>query len=74
MGKPTIIAVGSITHAMRGQSELAKRGIISDIQRVSHLIPNRGCGYCLKVKQNGPQAVMVLKQAGIRILEVVDEE
>lgn len=74
MDKTVIIAVGSITNAIRAQKELEKNGIKSYIQRVSVHIPKRGCGYCLKINKNGENAAEIIKKAGIRVLEVVEEE
>ncbi len=71
--KKIIIAVGSITNAIRAQQELSINGIKSDIQRVSVHIPKRGCGYCLKINRNGEAAEKIIRNACIRILEVVVE-
>lgn len=73
MDKVTIIAVGSITNAIRAQKILDKYNIRSFIQRVSVHIPNRGCGYCLKINKNSDEAVEIIKKANIRVLEVVEE-
>lgn len=74
MGKSTVIAVGSITNAIRARQELTKNGIDCTIQRVSVHIPNRGCGYCVRTDgENGSSAEEILKKIGIRILEVAEE-
>lgn len=73
MGKPLIL-VSSITYAMKGRELLAKRGISAYLERVPHLEGKTGCGYCLYVPQRTEQAVALLRQAGIHVLDVIDGE
>ncbi|HAN44656.1 MAG TPA: DUF3343 domain-containing protein [Ruminococcaceae bacterium] len=68
----TVIIVGSITYAMKGQKILEKYGIASYIARNTDDIAQYGCGYNLKVYYNARQAIEILQQSGIKIRAVIE--
>ena len=61
-----ILAVGSVTNAMRGRDLLAQNGITAHVGRAR---PNEvnGCGYTLTVTGDAERARRLLQAAGIRI-------
>lgn len=46
-----LITFRSVTFAQRGQSWLRKAGIDSSIQRTPAGLSDRGCSYCLRLRQ-----------------------
>ena len=46
-----LITFRSVTFAQRAQSQLKKAGIDSSIQRTPAALSDRGCGYCLQLRQ-----------------------
>lgn len=67
------IKVGSITNAQRASALLKRNRIKPQIIRIDNPQPGDGCGYMLKIKKEDSDAIHILKNNGIRILEVVDE-
>ena len=66
----TLFVVTSITMAIKGQNLLYKNRISSDIQRVADK-KKYGCGYCVTVRHQSEAAEKLLRQSGIRILDVL---
>lgn len=57
------ITFRSVTLAQRGEGVLNRKGIKCYLQRTPRWMEERGCGYCLKLKQQDiPGAVEVLRQ------------
>jgi len=68
------IKLGSITNAQRAQKELAKRGYVSRISRLSQPKAGDGCGYVLRVNAKEKNEVIhILHKSGINILGVESE-
>ncbi len=65
---PTMYQVGSVTNAMRGKQLLEKQGIRAYVRR--HVEPDgkNGCGYSLYVPHRSPDAVAILTDGGVTIL------
>lgn len=56
-----LITFRSVTFAQRGQARLRKAGIDSSIQRTPAGLSDRGCSYCLRLRQwDISQAVQLL--------------
>ena len=71
--RQSIIAQSSLTYAYKGQSILQENGIPSQIIRLSGQRTQRGCGYGLSLaKQELPRAVMLLRQRGAFIGEILN--
>ncbi len=59
----------SVTPAQRGEAVLRKAGIRCSLQRTPGWMEERGCGYCLRLRQNeAAEAVELLRgsQVGFR--------
>lgn len=67
MDKP-LIALTSITHAMKGKSLLQKYGILSEIERTPKGRGVKSCGYSLYVPKRTDEAQAILKENGIAVL------
>lgn len=65
-----IVSVGSITFAIKGRDLLRKYGIKAYIERKTNPNGDTGCGYVIVAEGNGNQIVKLLKDAGIKILDV----
>lgn len=73
MGRP-MIAIGSITFAMKGQEILKRSGIRSSVERVYRNNGGKGCGYGLLVPKRTDEAVVMLQQAGIPVTDRLEWE
>lgn len=68
VSEKTVLAVGSVTNAMRGRELLAQNGISALLGRGK---PGQlGCGYTLAVSGDETKAVRLLEAAGIRVRRV----
>ncbi len=67
MDKP-LIALTSITHAMKGKSLLLGYGIFSEIKRTPKGRGVKSCGYSLYVPQRTDEALALLEENGIVVL------
>lgn len=57
------ITFRSITFAQRGEGELRRKGIPCTLQRTPRWMEERGCGYCLRVRQrDAGEAVGILQR------------
>lgn len=68
-GTEYVLAVRSVTSAMRAQKLLEREGIRTTIQRSTDT-SRRGCGYTVKIKSELSYALGVLQAAGIEVLDV----
>lgn len=66
------IHVGSITNAMRGRRLLEAEGIRAYMHRATHAEVSDGCGYSLLVTNQVERAVRILKDKGVRVIQVRD--
>lgn len=62
------IKVGSITNAQRAKSVLSKNSIKASVQRLDNPAPGDGCGYVVRVEENGRNIKEILEKNGIRVL------
>lgn len=67
MDKP-LLALTSITHAMKGKSLLLRFGIFSEIVRTPKGRGVKSCGYSLYVPKRTDEAQAILKKNGILVL------
>lgn len=68
-GTEYVLAVRSITSAMRAQKLLERVGIRTTIHRSTNT-SQRGCGYTIKFKSDLDYALSILEPAGIEIFEI----
>lgn len=67
------ITFRSVTPAQRGQRILQQAGIACSLQRTPRWMEERGCGYCLRLRQADTQrAVALLRQGNQPFSKVYD--
>lgn len=60
------ITFRSITFAQRGERMLSTGGVGCTLQRTPGWMEERGCGYCLRVRdREAPEAVRLLRQGKV---------
>ena len=65
------ITFRSVTPAQRGQRILLQAGIDCSLQRTPRWMEERGCGYCLRLRQSDTErAVAVLRQGKLPFSKV----
>lgn len=64
-----LISLPSITYANKAKSYLAQYGIQSTVIKTPKSLRKRGCGYSLRVNQDGGQVASLLQQAGFELLD-----
>ena len=69
------ITFRSVTLAQRGEGILRRKGIDCHLQRTPKYMAERGCSYCLRLRQrNMDGALAVLQRENIPISKVWDGE
>ena len=65
------ITFRSVTPAQRGQRILQQAGISCSLQRTPRWMEERGCGYCLRLRQEDlQQALLLLRQGKLAFSKV----
>lgn len=67
--KKDYIVTGTVTYAIRGRDLLRRHNINCEVKKISGAM--YGCGYAIKVFGDIENAVSILKQNGIKILDVL---
>lgn len=70
--KRYIVATGTVTYAIKGRDLLRKKGYKANIERKSGE-KVQGCGYAIIFEGDIGAAELLLRQAGIKILEITEE-
>ena len=65
-----MIVTGTITYAMRGRDILRKNGFKATVERNSSGLGRIGCGYGIVVYGELGNAVELLKENGIKLIDV----
>lgn len=65
-----VVITGSVTYAIRGRDILRKEGFRVTVERNASGIARFGCGYGIVVTGDIDAAVTILRNNGIKILEV----
>ncbi len=68
-----LIAMSSITYAMRAKDILFKYGINSNVERMQKFNNNKGCGYSLYVPKDIYKARKILSEHGIKMIDMEGE-
>ncbi len=68
--KKHYITTGTVTYAIKGRDLLRKYGFAAKIERISSGSAGIGCGYNIVISGNIEKAVDLLKNAGVKILEI----
>ncbi len=68
--KRHVISAGSITYAIKGRDALRKTGYDAYIERKTNNTGSNGCGYVIIVEGSTQRIMNILKNAGVKILDV----
>ena len=68
-----IIVTGTVTYAIKGRDVLRKKGFKVAIERNSTGLSRYGCGYGIVVDGNIEHATEILKDYGVKILDIKKE-
>lgn len=71
--KRYIIATGTVTYAIKGRDILRKNGFTVKIERITG-DKTLGCGYVLVLNDNVSEAEKILKENGVKILKITEEQ
>ncbi len=71
--KRYIIATGTVTYAIKGRDILRKNGFTVKIERITG-DKTLGCGYVLVLNENVSEAEKILKENGVKILKITEEQ
>ncbi len=71
--KRYVIATGTVTYALKGRDLLRKHGFSAKIERITG-DKTLGCGYVIVLNGNILEAEKILKDAGIKILKITEEQ
>lgn len=66
------VSTGTITYALKGRDLLRRYGFKVRIERMSSGPESKGCGYTLVVSGDIAKAEALLRNAGIKILEIIE--
>ena len=69
--KRYIITTGTVTYAIKGRDLLRRKGFNVKIERITSGKGSAGCGY--SIITDGAAAESLLRQAGVKILEINTE-
>lgn len=65
-----MIVTGTITYAMRGRDILRNNGFTAAVERNSSGLGRLGCGYGIAVYGDLGNAIQLLKENGVKMLDV----
>ncbi len=69
--KRYIIQTGTVTYAIKGRDLLRKKGFKVKIERIT-AGEIRGCGYAVILEGNLEQAERILRENGVKILDITE--
>ncbi len=67
------ITTGTVTYAIKGKEILKRNGFKAHVERIMSGKGSSGCGYSIIIEKDIENALALLKNAGIKILEVNQE-
>jgi len=68
--KRYIITTGTVTYAIKGRDLLRRKGYTAKIERITSGAGSAGCGYAIVTNGNIENAILLLKNAGVKMLEI----
>ncbi len=71
--KRYVIATGTVTYALKGRDLLRKHGFTVKIERITG-DKTLGCGYVLVLTGDVSNAEKILKDNGVKILKITEEQ
>ncbi len=66
-----ILVLNSITHAYKARDYLHQRGIQAYVERIPSELRVSGCGYGVRVNNDGELIAQMLDQAGIKVRSIL---
>ncbi len=66
----TFIALSSITYAIKAKNLLNSAGYYCEIERTPKSL-SKGCGYCIKIKNDVNLIISILTSEGIRVKDYI---
>lgn len=63
-----LVSTGTITYAIKGRDVLRRNGIRASVERTTS--DRLGCGYGISVVGNIKKAERILRESGVKILEI----
>ena len=70
--KRYLIQTGTVTYAIKGRDLLRRKGIKAKIERkVGNKI--QGCGYAILIEEDPAEAQKILRENGVKILDITEE-
>ena len=70
--KRYIIATGTVTYAIKGKELLRKKGFKVNVERITGKVA-LGCGYAIILYGNIVEAEKLLRENGVKILEISEK-
>ena len=64
------ITFRSVTHAQRGDRVLREAGLRCALARTPRWMEERGCGYCLRLRNEWKAAAAALNRAGVEYRKI----
>ena len=64
------VVTGTITYAIKGRDILRRYGYRAHIEKITDTSQNVGCGYTVVFKGDIVRAQEILRNAGVRILQI----
>lgn len=71
--KRYIISTGTVTYAIKGRDILRRKGYKAGIERISGT-KNSGCGYSIILNGDLPSAEKILRENGVKILDITEQK
>ncbi len=68
--KGYIITTGTVTYALKGRDILRKKGYKATVSRITSGKGSSGCGYSIITEDDSTEPETILRNAGIKILEI----
>lgn len=72
--KRYIITTGTVTYAIKGRDLLKRKGFNVKIERITSGKGSAGCGYSIITDGDITAAEKLLRQAGVKIIEINTEQ
>ena len=69
----TLLAMSSITYAMKAKEILNSKGLYCEIERTPKNLGS-GCGYSVRIKSDVKEAEEILKKYGITVKGILTDE
>lgn len=72
--KRYIITTGTITYAIKGRDLLRRKGFAVKIEKITSGQGSAGCGYAIILNGDINEAEKLLRNSGVKILEINEKQ